>query len=34
MAKYHPNNFDNDEYGDSDDEDEYYKKKTKRNLRK
>ncbi len=34
IAKYHPNNFDNDESENSDDEDEHYEKKTKKTLRK
>ncbi len=34
MARYRPNNFDSEELEDNDDEDEHYKKRLKRNLRK
>jgi len=34
MARYPPNNFDSEELEDNDDEDEHYKKRLKRNLRK
>jgi hypothetical protein len=34
MAKYRPNNFDSDEFENSDDEDEHYEKKTKKKYKK